>query len=50
MSLAAGFNSRDRTVEDWKKMFNEADEKFVLKSVVEPKGSTLGILEFVWES
>ncbi|EPE26281.1 S-adenosyl-L-methionine-dependent methyltransferase [Glarea lozoyensis ATCC 20868] len=50
MSLTAGFNSRDRTVDDWKTLFTAADEGFVLKSVAEPKGSALGILEFVWES
>jgi hypothetical protein len=36
-------------VDDWKTLFTAADEGFVLKSVVEPKGSALGILEFVWE-
>jgi len=27
----------------------EADERFVLKGVVEPKGSALAVLEVVWE-
>lgn len=39
----------ERTVEDWKTLFQEADKAFVLKNVIEPAGSALGILEFKWE-
>lgn len=49
LSLAASFNSRDRTVADWKKLVQEADPNFVFKNFTFPKGSALGILEFVWE-
>lgn len=49
LSLAACFNARERTVRDWEILVGEASKGFVLKSVIEPKGSALGILEFVWE-
>lgn len=50
LSLAASFNSRDRSAAEWKALLQEADSRFVLKSVAEPKGSALGILEVVWEA
>ncbi|KAH8646476.1 S-adenosyl-L-methionine-dependent methyltransferase [Tricladium varicosporioides] len=49
LSLVATFNSRDRTVADWKSLLEEADKGFILKNVTKPKGSALGILEFAWE-
>ncbi|TEY28929.1 hypothetical protein BOTCAL_0989g00010 [Botryotinia calthae] len=49
LSLATSFNSRDRTVADWKKLVQEADPSFVFMNFTLPKGSALGILEFVWE-
>lgn len=49
LSLATCFNARDRTVKNWEKLVLEASPGFVLKSVVELKGSALGILEFVWD-
>ncbi|ROW02484.1 hypothetical protein VMCG_06063 [Cytospora schulzeri] len=49
LSLMATFNARERTAADWKTLVEGADPGFVLKSVVEPEGSALGILEFVWE-
>jgi len=49
LSLAASFNSRDRTVADWKALLHEADPAFVFKGVTEPKGAALGILEFVYQ-
>jgi hypothetical protein len=49
MSLAASFNSRDRTARDWEALLLEADPRFAFKSATEPKGSALGILEFVWD-
>ena len=47
--MAYTFNARERTLADWKALFEEADPAFELKSVIEPKGSAMGILEFVWE-
>ncbi|KAG8169256.1 hypothetical protein KVR01_000001 [Diaporthe batatas] len=49
LSLAASFNSRDRTVSDWRALLQEADPGFIVKNVTEPKGSALGIIEAIWE-
>lgn len=47
--MAFTFNSRERTLADWEALFKTADPGFVLKGVVNPPGSAMGILEFVWE-
>lgn len=49
LEMAYTFNARERTLADWKALFKEADPAFVLKSVIEPTGSAMGILEFLWE-
>ncbi|XXH01443.1 hypothetical protein Hte_007803 [Hypoxylon texense] len=49
LEMAYTFNARERTLADWTALFEEADPGFVLKSVIEPIGSAMGILEFVWE-
>ena len=46
--MGAVFNSRERTLADWKVLLKEADTRFLLMNVIEPKGSALGILEIVW--
>ncbi|KAI0139844.1 S-adenosyl-L-methionine-dependent methyltransferase [Xylariaceae sp. FL1272] len=50
LSLAACFNSRDRTVQDWKDLLAAADPGFVFQKVIHPAGSALGILDFLWEA
>lgn len=47
--MAYTFNARERTLADWKALFVAADPAFVLKKVVDPPGSAMGLLEFVWE-
>lgn len=42
LSLAASFNSRDRTAADWQALPQEADPGFVFKSLAEPKGAGVG--------
>ncbi|KID94226.1 sterigmatocystin 8-O-methyltransferase, partial [Metarhizium majus ARSEF 297] len=49
LEMAYTFNSRERTLADWKALFREADPGFVFKSAIEPKGSAMGILEFEWD-
>ncbi|EFE34668.1 O-methyltransferase, putative [Trichophyton benhamiae CBS 112371] len=49
LEMAFTFNSRERTLADWEALFKAADPGFVLKGVVNPPGSAMGILEFVWE-
>jgi hypothetical protein len=48
LNMGAAFNARERTVSEWKILLREADPRFLLKSVVEPPGSALGIIEVVW--
>lgn len=49
LEMAYTFNSRERTLADWKDLFREADPRFIFKSAIEPKGSAMGILEFEWD-
>ncbi|KAI1108308.1 O-methyltransferase-domain-containing protein [Nemania sp. NC0429] len=50
LSMMTLFNARDRTIEDWRDLFSEADGRFVLKSVIQPTGSALAILDLRWNS
>ncbi|KAJ2999003.1 hypothetical protein NUW58_g143 [Xylaria curta] len=50
LSMTALFNARDRTANDWKALFTEADRRFVLKSVIQPTGSALAILDLRWNA
>lgn len=49
LNMAAVFNARERTVDEWRELFSGTDSRFVLNQVIEPKGSALGILEFLWD-
>ncbi|TVY28476.1 O-methyltransferase [Lachnellula hyalina] len=42
-------NSRERDLDDWAKLFREADERFVFKGGKQPEGSSLWILEVEWK-
>jgi hypothetical protein len=48
--MTALFNAQDRTINDWKTLLSQADSRFVLENVIEPKGSALAILEVAWVS
>lgn len=47
--MAAAFNSKERTVAEVKSLLEKSDPAFVLHKSIEPVGSALGMLEFVWE-
>lgn len=49
LNMGAIFNSRERTVHEWKELLTQADPRFELGRVSEPTGSALGILEFTWK-
>ncbi|RYP50583.1 hypothetical protein DL768_003928 [Monosporascus sp. mg162] len=49
LNMAAAFNSQERTVVEFKSLLAEIDPAFMLRNVIEPAGSALGMLEFVWE-
>ncbi|RYP61899.1 hypothetical protein DL770_009691 [Monosporascus sp. CRB-9-2] len=45
--MANLFNGQERTVKEWTALLAEADPRFVVKQVIEPKRSALGIIEAV---
>ncbi|KAI0181156.1 sterigmatocystin 8-O-methyltransferase [Hypoxylon sp. FL1284] len=47
LTMGAVFNSRERTLREWKALFSQADSRLVLKQVIKPKGSALSIMEVV---
>ncbi len=49
LNMGAAFNARERTVSEWKLLIAEADSRFSVKSIIEPPGSALGIIEVVWD-
>lgn len=49
LCMMAMFNSKERTVEEWKALFHEADPSFRFLGAKRPEGSLLWIIEAVWE-
>lgn len=47
--MAALFNSREPTAAEWKALINEADARFHVKQIIQPKGSALAIMEVLWD-
>ncbi len=45
LNMMALFNARDWTANDWRVLFSEAGSRFVLRSVIQPTGSALAILD-----
>ncbi|KAK3329993.1 S-adenosyl-L-methionine-dependent methyltransferase [Apodospora peruviana] len=48
LNMGAIFNSRERTLREWKALFTEADPAFVLGAVTKPEGSALTVMEVMW--
>ncbi|KAI5859358.1 S-adenosyl-L-methionine-dependent methyltransferase [Durotheca rogersii] len=42
-------NSKERDLDEWKSLFEQADQRFAFKGVQQPPGSNLAILEAAWE-
>jgi hypothetical protein len=42
-------NAKERTSEDWKQLFHDADPRFKLSQIKKPPASELSIVEFTWE-
>ncbi|RAH84214.1 O-methyltransferas-like protein [Aspergillus japonicus CBS 114.51] len=42
-------NAYEREEQDWKRLFQEADPRFHVRTMSVPKGATEGILEVIWE-
>ncbi|CAD6565805.1 MAG: hypothetical protein ASARMPREDX12_006780 [Alectoria sarmentosa] len=48
LNMLGAFNSRERDLEEWKHLFQEADSRFDFIGVEEPRGSALAIIEARW--
>ncbi|KFG85433.1 sterigmatocystin 8-O-methyltransferase [Metarhizium anisopliae] len=46
--MGAGFASHERSLDEWKALFTEADPRFKFSMVNESNESALAIMEFVW--
>lgn len=46
--MQAIFNSQERTINEWKALFQQADPRFEFMDVKEPKGSALAIIDVRW--
>jgi O-methyltransferase domain len=42
------YNGTERDLEEWKELAESVDKRFVFQKVVQPEGSILGILEWIW--
>jgi hypothetical protein len=42
-------NAKERDLDEWKQLFEQADERFVFKGPKMPPGSRLAILEATWD-
>jgi hypothetical protein len=49
LNMAGAFNAKERTKVELEALLKKVDPAFTLRSVVEPKGSALQMMEFVWE-
>jgi hypothetical protein len=47
--MAAAFNGQERTTAELQSLLKAADGRFHFRKVIEPSGSALGMLEFVWQ-
>jgi hypothetical protein len=43
------FNAKERSADDWTSLFEKADKRFKLNRIVNPPGSILAVIEFVWQ-
>ena len=49
MIMAACFNGAERTRAQWTRLLHAADERLVIENINRPEGSTMSIIEVVWE-
>ena len=48
--MLAQFNARERTARAFQDLFQECDPRFDVKRAEKPKGSSIAIVEAVWNS
>lgn len=49
LAMKATFNSKERDVEAWVKLFTDTDSRFKLVDTNVGEGAALAILRFVWQ-
>ncbi|KAJ4371312.1 hypothetical protein N0V83_004529 [Neocucurbitaria cava] len=49
LNMAGAFNAKERTKVELEALLKKVDPAFTLRNVVEPEGSALQMMEFVWE-
>jgi ubiquinone/menaquinone biosynthesis C-methylase UbiE len=49
MIQALGWNSLERTVPDWKKLFADTDSRLKFRKTITPLGSTISLIEAIWK-
>lgn len=49
LNMASAFNAKEKTVTELKSLLEKCDPAFALRKIIEPVGSALGMLEFVWD-
>ena len=42
-------NAKERTSEQWKQLFHDADPRFKLLQIKKPPASELSVIEYSWE-
>jgi hypothetical protein len=42
------FNGKERDLEEWTGLVESVDRRFVFQRVVQPEGSLMAILEWIW--
>ncbi|KAI0595332.1 Sodium:solute symporter family-domain-containing protein [Biscogniauxia sp. FL1348] len=48
LNMGAAFHAQERTVSDWEGILRNADARFVLQDVIQPKGSALAVVDVRW--
>ena len=50
MVMAACFNGAERSRAQWDSLLQKADKRFTIRNVVRPQGSTMSVVEVVWQA
>ena len=43
------YNAKERELDEWKTLFEQADKRFKFKGMTQPSGSRLALLETIWD-
>ena len=50
MIMLAVFNGIERTEENFRKIFKDADERFVVESLTRPTDGAMAVISVIWKS